>query len=50
MRTRLLILVTGGFGFIGSHVVDKLVERGFDVRVFDKLKPLREVLNGCKGA
>jgi dTDP-L-rhamnose 4-epimerase len=33
MRT----LITGGAGFIGSHLTDHLIERGHDVRVLDDL-------------
>jgi len=33
----LRVLVTGGVGFIGSHVVDELVRGGYDVVVLDDL-------------
>lgn len=31
------VLVTGGAGFIGSHIVDSLIENGYDVCVVDNL-------------
>lgn len=31
------VVVTGGAGFIGSHLTDALVERGFEVHVIDNL-------------
>jgi UDP-glucose 4-epimerase len=37
MRKSLRVLVTGGAGFIGSHMVDRLVNDGCDVRVIDNL-------------
>jgi dTDP-L-rhamnose 4-epimerase len=39
MSTQLRVLVTGGAGFIGSHVVDRLVGRGQEVTILDNLDP-----------
>jgi UDP-glucose 4-epimerase len=40
--TRRTAVVTGGAGFIGSHMVDLLIGRGFKVRVIDNLVGGRE--------
>ncbi len=37
MSAKPVAVVTGGAGFIGSHMVDLLVERGYAVRVIDNL-------------
>ena len=33
------VLITGGAGFIGSHLADELLAHGYQVRVLDSLEP-----------
>jgi len=42
MNAKPTAVVTGGAGFIGSHMVDLLVDEGFQVRVIDNLVGGRE--------
>jgi UDP-glucose 4-epimerase len=42
MGAKPIAIVTGGAGFIGSHAVDLLVERGFRVHIVDNLVGGRE--------
>ena len=39
------ILVTGGAGFIGAHLVDKLIKSKYKVLIVDHLKQLVEYLS-----
>lgn len=42
MSTKPIAIVTGGAGFIGSHMVDLLINKGYQVRVIDNLSGGRE--------
>ena len=36
-RNAMRALVTGGAGFIGSHLIDELVDAGYEVKIIDNL-------------
>ena len=44
------VLVTGGSGFIGSHVVDSLIRRNYKVTILDLSKPKRSDVKFIKGS
>lgn len=43
MSPKRIAVVTGGAGFIGSHMVDVLLDRGYKVRIIDNLTGGREL-------
>jgi UDP-glucose 4-epimerase len=45
---RVRAVVTGGAGFIGSHIVDALLARGDEVQVLDDLSSGRNVVEGAQ--
>jgi UDP-glucose 4-epimerase len=44
------ILVTGGSGFIGKHVVNSLVKRNYKVTILDLINPKRKDIKFVKGS
>ena len=44
------VLVTGGNGFIGSHVVDFLVKKKYNVTTFDLSPPIRKNVKFIRGS
>jgi len=38
-------LILGGNGFIGSHLLDKLLSEGHNVRIFDKYEEMYRPAN-----
>ena len=40
---KIKVLVIGANGFLGSHLVDSLIHRGYQVRAFDRYKDIKDV-------
>jgi UDP-glucuronate decarboxylase len=47
LKERKRILVTGGAGFVGSHLVDKLMQLGHEVTVIDNYFTGRKYVSFC---
>ena len=45
MKTDSLVVITGGAGFIGSHLAEALIDDGFRVRIVDNLSTGRRSLS-----
>ena len=46
----MVVLITGGSGFIGSHAVDKLIGKGHSVRILDVISPHRNDVDYLEGS
>ena len=44
------VLITGGSGFIGSHVVDALIKNNYKVTILDLIHPKRKDVKFVKGS